>query len=386
MEFSEIYEPREDSYFMQRYVLKFAKGNVLDMGTGSGILALTALKKKSVKSVVGVDISEKAIKHCRKLSRKVIWIRSDLFDKLGRKYLKFFDTIFFNPPYLPQEGKKRIRTIEGGKRGFELCNRFLEQARPFLKDNGRIFLLFSSLSHPDFILNFADTMLYSQKLVAVKSLFFEELFIYRFEKSKVLVELESKGIRNIKFFDKGWRGLISTGKYKCNLVAIKTKRPYSEAKTAIRKEAKWLKFVNKHGLGPKFVMSGKGFLVYRFVDGKPFKDWIVKASKSSLKKAVLKILDKCFMLDKLKVNKEEMHRPLTNVLVTKDANPVLIDFERMYKTRKPHNVTQFCQFLISNEKLFRKKGFGFTKAKIISAASRYKSKAGSFDDIKGLIR
>ena len=65
MRFSEIYDPREDSYFMQRKVLKFAKGNVLDMGCGSGIQALTALSKNNVKKVVGVDISKKAIEHCR---------------------------------------------------------------------------------------------------------------------------------------------------------------------------------------------------------------------------------------------------------------------------------------------------------------------------------
>ena len=122
MKFSEIYEPREDSYFMQRMVEKYAKGNVLDMGTGSGIQAMTALRKRSVKKVVGVDISKKAIEHCKKLSKKVTWIHSDLFNRLGKKYYKFFDTIIFNPPYLPQEGKKREPTIEGGKRGFEVCN------------------------------------------------------------------------------------------------------------------------------------------------------------------------------------------------------------------------------------------------------------------------
>ena len=133
-------------------------------------------------------------------------------------------------------------------------------------------------------------------------------------------------------------------------------------------------------------MSGKGYLVYEFIDGKPFSKWMEKASKTRLKKAILGILDKCFKLDKLKVNKEEMHRPLTNVIVKKDAKPVLIDFERMHSIKKPHNVTQFCQFLINRANFFKKKGFTYTKNKIINAALNYKKDDSYFKDLKELIK
>ena len=54
-----IYEPREDSFLLQKYVKKYSKGRVLDMGTGSGIQALTALEK--TKCVVAVDINEETL-------------------------------------------------------------------------------------------------------------------------------------------------------------------------------------------------------------------------------------------------------------------------------------------------------------------------------------
>ena len=40
----DIYQPAEDSYLINQFVKQYAIGRVLDMGTGSGIQALTAIK------------------------------------------------------------------------------------------------------------------------------------------------------------------------------------------------------------------------------------------------------------------------------------------------------------------------------------------------------
>ena len=61
-----IYEPREDSELLAKYVKKYAFGGVLDMGTGSGIQALTAAKKKKVKSVLAADIQANVIDDIKK--------------------------------------------------------------------------------------------------------------------------------------------------------------------------------------------------------------------------------------------------------------------------------------------------------------------------------
>lgn len=77
-----MYEPREDSFLLLKSVKKYSKGNVLDMGTGSGILAYEASELKEVEFVIGLDIDEDSIEYCNKKygSDKLIFLHSDLFE------------------------------------------------------------------------------------------------------------------------------------------------------------------------------------------------------------------------------------------------------------------------------------------------------------------
>ena len=56
-----MYQPREDSFLLEKEVKKYAKGDVLDIGAGSGIQALAAAKKRNTKKVLAVDIDKKVI-------------------------------------------------------------------------------------------------------------------------------------------------------------------------------------------------------------------------------------------------------------------------------------------------------------------------------------
>ncbi len=169
-----IYEAREDSFLLKKYVNKYAKNKVLDLGCGSGILSLEALKKTN--NVLGVDINKKAVEYCKKL--KINAKYSNLFSNVKGK----FDLIIFNPPYLPydkNEDKNTRIMVCGGKKGYEVIERFLKQAKKHLNKNGKILLLFSSLTgNVDKILKKYG---YKFKLLEEKELFFEKLYVYLIE-------------------------------------------------------------------------------------------------------------------------------------------------------------------------------------------------------------
>ncbi len=171
----DTYEPAEDSYLILKHIKDYAKGKrVLDMGTGSGILLLEA--QKYAKSVTGVDINKQAIQALRKKHR-VKLIVSNLFENVKGK----FEVILFNPPYLPSEQPDDI-ALDGGKHGYEIILRFLKQARHYLAKKGVILLVFSSLSNRARIDRGLSLLGYKHRLVEMKKLFFEELYLYEIKR------------------------------------------------------------------------------------------------------------------------------------------------------------------------------------------------------------
>jgi len=132
-----MYEPSDDSYLMEKYVSKLAYGRVLDIGCGPGILMKAALKKS--KNVFGVDIDDESVLFCEKQGLNVK--KSDLFSNVSGK----FDFIIFNPPYLPEDEIKD-RDLIGGKHGWEIIEKFFSDAGKYLNENGKILIVFSSLT------------------------------------------------------------------------------------------------------------------------------------------------------------------------------------------------------------------------------------------------
>ena len=151
-------------------------------------------------------------------------------------------------------------------------------------------------------------------------------------------------IKDIESFAKGRRGIIYTGIYKGKKVAIKVKRPASKAENAIEKEYFWLKKLNSYNIGPKVVFFKNKALVYEFVEGKHILDFFKGASKKDRDKIIKEVFRQLRIMDRLRINKKEMHKPLKHIIIGKKV--VLLDFERCYKSNKPKNVTQFCQFLL----------------------------------------
>lgn len=171
-----MYLPREDSYLLSSVLEEYIRDKkkatkILDMGSGSGIQAQTC-RKLGFKNVIAVDIDEEAIKTLREKKFKAV--RSNLFSNLKKQK---FDIIIFNPPYLPEHKYDKEKDTTGGKEGWETITRFLEQARNHLTKNGKILLLYSSLSKPKIIAKKAKELGYKKNTIKKKRLFYEELYI-----------------------------------------------------------------------------------------------------------------------------------------------------------------------------------------------------------------
>ncbi len=143
-----IYEPLEDSVLLAKAVEEHAFGSFLDMGTGSGIQGIIAAKKGC--DVTFADIDEKAIR-CAKANAEANgvhgkFIVSDLFDGITGR----FNTISFNPPYLPSEpimgGRQREYALDGGRLGRELIDRFLANYSKYVEEKHIILLVESSFN------------------------------------------------------------------------------------------------------------------------------------------------------------------------------------------------------------------------------------------------
>ena len=72
-----VYDPQEDSTMLEKHVRQYAKGKVLDIGTGSGIQAIAAAQNKNVTSVLATDVQKGVIEHCKKniKNRKINFIQ-----------------------------------------------------------------------------------------------------------------------------------------------------------------------------------------------------------------------------------------------------------------------------------------------------------------------
>ncbi len=334
-----IYPPQEDSELLARFVGRLARGRVLDMGAGSGIQAKTAAGIKRVKSVLAVDIDEEAVRHCRKsvAGKKIRCLQSDLFSRVPKDR---FDTIIFNPPYLPQELRERDIALEGGKQGFETIRDFLFQANPFLAAEGRILLLFSSLSRKHEIERFIRQQLFSCRELGRLHVFFEDLFVYEVAKSALLKRVEKAGVSDARFFARGGRSWVYRGIYRKKHCIVKVRRPDSAVNSGL-KEGRVLKVVNRLGLGPRLLLAERDFVVYEYVPGIYVEGALNRRSRRGIFR---QLFEQAFILDRAGLAKEEMLRPLRNAVVTPRGRVVLIDFERTHKSGRPGNVTQLCTF------------------------------------------
>ena len=148
-----VYHPSEDTWLavslLENWLRSQKDADLLEIGTGTGAIGITAAKSANVKSVTMTDISEEAVTLAKEnavdsgVSGKCSICKSDLFENVSGK----FDMIIFNPPYLPDDEVKGGKNEwSGGATGIETTARFLKHAGSFLKENGSVIIVQSSFS------------------------------------------------------------------------------------------------------------------------------------------------------------------------------------------------------------------------------------------------
>ncbi len=125
-------------------------GRVIDIGTGSGCIAISIERERTDLHVTGVDVSVGALavaaKNRDRLSSRVTLTASDVLSAVRGA----FDLVVSNPPYIPAHdiGGLQVEVREHeprnaltpGPRGTEAIERILDQAAQRLRENGRVIL------------------------------------------------------------------------------------------------------------------------------------------------------------------------------------------------------------------------------------------------------
>lgn len=156
--------PRSETETLIDLALENLKGlslpKILDIGTGSGCLAITLASEISNSIVTGIDISQKAINvaNVNKSKNKLKNISFKKIDILRQTINDQFDLIISNPPYITMDElvtvMKDVKEYEplialtDGADGLTFYRRFSSIARDSLKKNGSMLLEVGIDNHP----------------------------------------------------------------------------------------------------------------------------------------------------------------------------------------------------------------------------------------------
>jgi release factor glutamine methyltransferase len=177
----EVYQPAEDTELLLRALdlMSVEDGQrACDVGCGTGIAGL-ALAKRGAR-VVSVDVNPHAVALARANARRnalaprVDAVRASLLAPLRGP----FDTVCFNPPYLPVEGElggELPKAWEGGTGGIAWAPLFLAGLHRCLAPGGRALVIVSSLGARQGFRALAATRGFTCETVASEKLPWETL-------------------------------------------------------------------------------------------------------------------------------------------------------------------------------------------------------------------
>jgi release factor glutamine methyltransferase len=150
--------PRPESEFVVVEFLALTKGQestrAVDVGTGSGCLAIASAHRDPGARFVAIDISDAALAVARKnAERHGVADRIDF--RLGDRLEPVldegpFDVVMSNPPYIPTDEVRRLEpgvrdyephlALDGGPDGLDMVRGLIEQSIPLLRPGGHLIL------------------------------------------------------------------------------------------------------------------------------------------------------------------------------------------------------------------------------------------------------
>ena len=147
-----VLDPRPESELIVEKVLELSNTNLslIDLGTGSGCLAISIALERPNFKIFASDISLDALQIAEINSRyhktHITFIKSDWFSNINRT----FDVIIANPPYISENEYSSlpiaIRRFEpkialtAGFKGLDCFNKIIKEFHKYLKPNGKIFM------------------------------------------------------------------------------------------------------------------------------------------------------------------------------------------------------------------------------------------------------
>lgn len=181
---ADVLTPRVETEKMVDYAIKYTPQNsrLIDIGTGSGAIAIAIKKHRPDLTVIGTDVTDEALAVARKnithYGLDIELIKSDLFEAVDGS----FETVVTNLPYLkddadlmPEVQKEPAVALFGGDDGLVLYRKFLRRLPTYLKSGGFLFTECDPWQH--------ESLIGEAKEAGLQPIEQEDYFILGFQRS-----------------------------------------------------------------------------------------------------------------------------------------------------------------------------------------------------------
>ena len=180
---SDVLIPRQETETLVDEVIKIAKENplkIVDVGTGSGAIAIALAVNLPLAKIIATDISVDAL-HVAESNTKM----NDVFSRINLKQGNLLDVldekvdvIVSNPPYIPSNQIEHLQpevkkephiALDGGSDGLEYIRKLIGNCSEKLNNNGHIFIEIDP-SQSEEVLKIADTNFPDARTAIIKDL------------------------------------------------------------------------------------------------------------------------------------------------------------------------------------------------------------------------